>query len=53
MVQKKKEHIGTIRPSDIKLRKKLAPPGRRHKSARDYDRKKLKRQELDAEEGEG
>jgi len=46
MVKKGKQHAGVIKPSDVKVRKKFAPPERRHKSARDYDRKKLKEQDL-------
>ncbi|MDQ7058976.1 MAG: hypothetical protein Q9N62_11400 [Ghiorsea sp.] len=38
----KKIKIGKIRLLDIKVRKKLAPPTQVQKSAKDYDRKKLK-----------
>jgi len=39
----KKVHVGTIKRSDLKVRKKKAPPTQIQKSPRDYDRKQLKR----------
>jgi len=42
MTKKKKIHIGTIRPGDVKVRRKSVPPTRVQKSTRDYDRKRLK-----------
>jgi len=42
MPGKKKVHVGTIRPGDVKVRKKSAPPTRVQKSGKDYDRKRLK-----------
>ncbi len=48
----KKEKVGVIRPEDIKVRRRKAPPVQRHKSPRDYDRKRLKediRKEIDNE----
>jgi len=45
MSRKAKENIGTIRPEDIKVRKKKVPPVQPHKSPTDYDRKKLKQQD--------
>jgi len=38
----KKIIIGTIRPSDIKVRKKKPPPTQIQKSRKDYDRKRFK-----------
>jgi len=52
MTKKKKIHIGTIRPGDVKVRKKSAPPPRMHKSPKEYDRKHSKdriQKELDDE----
>jgi hypothetical protein len=52
MPKKKKIHIGTIHPDDVKVRKKPAPPTRVQKSVKEYDRKRLKEQdqkELDDE----
>ena len=40
---KKTEKIGTVRPGDIKVRKKGPPPTRVQKSPKDYDRKREKR----------
>jgi len=42
----KKKHItvGTIKPSDVKVRKKSPPPTQVQKSPKDYDRKKLKQE---------
>jgi len=39
---KKIEHIGVIRPEDIKVRKKSPPPTQVQKSPKDYDRKRMK-----------
>jgi len=44
MPRKKKVHVGTIRPADVKARKKSAPPTRIQKSLKDYDRKHVKEQ---------
>jgi len=52
MSRKKTVRIGTIRPEDVKARKKSAPPTRIQKSTREYDRKHLKeeiRKELEDE----
>jgi len=49
---KKKIHAGTIKSSDLKVRKKGPPPTQVQKSPNDYDRKKLKqetRKELEDE----
>jgi len=46
------EDLGTIKESDLKVRKKNPPPTQVQKSPRDYDRKKLKQEitkELDDE----
>jgi len=43
--RKKAHHIGTIRPSGIKVRKKSAPPTRIQKSDRVYNRKAVKRRD--------
>jgi len=48
----KKIHVGTVKQSDLKVRKKKAPPSQVQKSPRDYDRKRLKqkiRKEIDDE----
>jgi len=42
MTNKKTIHIGTIKESEIKVRKKLPPPTQVQKSPKDYDRKHLK-----------
>jgi len=41
---KGKIRVGTIKESDLKVRKKNAPPTQVQKSPKDYDRKKLKQQ---------
>jgi len=38
----KKIHVGTIKQSDFKVRKKSPPPTQVQKSPKDYDRKKIK-----------
>jgi len=35
-------HIGTIRPGDVKVRKKSPPPTQVQHSPKDYDRKRMK-----------
>jgi len=46
MGKKKKIHVGIIKESDLKVRKKSPPPPTQvQKSPRDYDRKKLKQQD--------
>jgi len=42
MPKKKRVNIGTIKPSDVKARKKSPPPTQVQKSPKDYDRKRLK-----------
>lgn len=42
MPGKKRIHVGTIRPGDTKVRKKSALPTQIQKSAKEYDRKRLK-----------
>jgi len=42
MKKKKAIHVGTIKKSDLKVRKKLAPPTQIQKSPKDYDRKRIK-----------
>jgi len=52
MTKKKRIHIGTIRPDDVKVWKKSVPLGHAQESARDYDRKHSKdriQKELDDE----
>jgi len=39
MKKQKSIHIGTIKESDLKVRKKLPPPTQVQKSPKDYDRK--------------
>jgi len=39
---KKKIHIGSIKESAIKVRKKNPPPTQVQKSPKDYDRKRVK-----------
>jgi len=41
---KKKNHIGSIKPSEVKVRKKNPPPTQVQKSPKDYDRRKLKQE---------
>jgi len=36
--------VGTIRPGDLKVRKKSPPPTQVQKSPKNYDRKKLKQE---------
>jgi len=43
MAKQKKIKIATIKPGDIKVRKKRAPPTQVQKSPKDYDRKQRKR----------
>ncbi len=38
----RKVKVGVIRPEDVKVRRKPAPPSQRHKSMKDYDRNRLK-----------
>jgi len=42
MPKKKRVNIGTIKPGDVKVRKKSPPPTQVQKSPKDYDRKKRK-----------
>ncbi len=42
MASKQKIHVGVIKTTAIKVRKKSAPPVQAHRSAKDYDRKRLK-----------
>jgi hypothetical protein len=42
MAKKKTIRVGTIRPGDVKVRKKSPPPTQIQKSPKDYDRKRLK-----------
>jgi len=35
-------YIGTVRPGDVKVRKKNPPPTQVQKSPKDYDRKRMK-----------
>jgi len=44
MKKKQTHRIGSIKPSDIKVRKKPTPPTQVQKSIKDYDRKRLKEQ---------
>ena len=44
MKNKKLIHVGKIKESDLKVRKKKAPPTQVQKSSKDYDRKRLKAQ---------
>jgi len=41
-MSKKKIHIGSIKSSEVKVRKKNPPPTQVQKSPKDYDRKRLK-----------
>jgi len=43
-MSKKKIHIGSIKSSEVKVRKKNPPPTQVQKSPKDYDRKKLKQE---------
>ncbi|MDX8405527.1 MAG: hypothetical protein R8K50_05175 [Mariprofundus sp.] len=45
MTKKKTIHVGTIKPEDLKVRKKSPPPTQVQKSPKEYDRKKLKQQD--------
>jgi len=50
MPKKKRVNIGTIKPNDVKVRKKSLPPTQVQKSPKDYDRKRMKeeaRKEVD------
>ncbi len=38
----RKVKVGVIRPENVKVRRKPAPPPRRHKSIKDYDRQRVK-----------
>jgi len=52
MKKKQSHRIGSIKPSDIKVRKKHAPPTQVQTSQKDYDRKRVKeqtREEVDDE----
>jgi len=52
MSKKNAIKIGTIRPGDVKVRKKSPPPTQVQKSPKDYDRKRMKeetRKELNNE----
>jgi len=42
MPKKKRVNIGTIKPDDVKVRKKSPPPTQVQKSPKEYDRKRLK-----------
>jgi len=42
MAKKKRVNIGTIKPGDVKVRKKSPPPTQLQKSPKDYDRKRVK-----------
>jgi len=42
MPKKKSVKVGTIRPADVKVRKKSPPPTQVQKSSKDYDRKRMK-----------
>jgi len=44
MTKKKTIHVGAIKESDLKVRKKFAPPTQVQKSPKDYDRKKVKQE---------
>ncbi len=45
MPKKKRIHVGTIKSSDLKVRKKPAPPAQPHKSPKDYDRQRIRQQD--------
>jgi len=51
-MKKKTIPVGTIKPEDIKVRKKPVPPARVHKSPKDYDRKVLRKQNRQEQEEE-
>jgi len=42
MSKKKTITVGTIKPSDVKMRKKSPPPTQVRRSPKDYDRKRMK-----------
>ena len=42
MAKQKNISVGTIKPDDVKVRKKCPPPTQVQKSPKDYDRKRLK-----------
>jgi len=44
MKKKQSHRIGSIKPSDIRVRKKNAPPTQVQKSLKEYDRRRLKEQ---------
>jgi len=44
MAKKKHIKIGTIKPGDVKVRKKSPPPTQVQKSPKDYDRKRMKKE---------
>jgi len=44
MKKKQSHRIGSIKPSDIKVRKKKPPPTQVQKSQKDYDRQRMKEQ---------
>jgi len=44
MAKKKNIRVGTIKPGDVKVRKKSTPPTQVQKSPKDYDRKRLKKE---------
>jgi len=44
MKKKQSHRIGSIKPSDTKVRKKPVPPTQVQKSLKEYDRKRLKEQ---------
>jgi len=43
MAKKRRMKVGTIRPGDVKVRKKSPPPTQVQRSPKDYDRKQRKR----------
>ena len=43
MRKKKTVKVGVIHPGEVKVRKRNPPPSQVQKSAKDYDRKRLKR----------
>ena len=50
MSKKKRIHVGTIKSSDLKVRKKPAPPAQPHKSPKDYDRQRIRQQDKQNDE---
>jgi len=42
MAKKRSMKLGTIKPGDVKVRKKSPPPTQVQKSPKDYDRKRMK-----------